>query len=337
MIGVHYFLMKSAVFFIFIAIVAIASQSVTHSELVSFSNNKVALAGTLYLPDEKSPHPAVVVYHAASGGMRDYPAYQHLIMELPTSGFAVLLFDRRGSGKSGGDFNTATFQDLAKDGIAGISYLKTRKDIDSDRIGVWGVSQGGWLGPLAATLSSDVSFVVSVSGPGVTPARQMDFSVATALRAAGQPETVVNHALKVRVVVNEYYRGRLPRKDAVKALENIQNNPWFSQAFLSNSENLPTEPKETKWYREMDYDPIPTLRQVRVPIAFFFAENDAWVPIEESIANIRNATQLNSIVQILRIPGTDHLMGTGKPDSGGPTSKQYVNQLLKWLSENVRQ
>jgi uncharacterized protein len=137
--------------------------------------------------------------------------------------------------------------------------------------------------------------------------------------------------------VNEYYRGRLPRKDAVKALENIQNNPWFSQAFLSNSENLPTEPKETKWYREMDYDPIPTLRQVRVPIAFFFAENDAWVPIEESIANIRNATQLNSIVQILRIPGTDHLMGTGKPDSGGPTSKQYVNQLLKWLSENVRQ
>jgi uncharacterized protein len=174
-----------------------------------------------------------------------------------------------------------------------------------------------------------------VSGPGVTPARQMDFSAESALRSAGQPEIIIDEALKVRAVVNEYYRGRLSRQDAVNALNKIEHEPWFRQTFLSNSENLTNDPKATKWYREMDYDPIPTLKKVNVPIVFFFGENDFWVPIEESITQIKNATRMNPNVRILQIPGTDHLMGTGKPDSGGPTSKQYINELLAWLRENV--
>jgi hypothetical protein len=310
-----------------------AAQPVTRSESISFSNNNVKLAGTLYLPDGKGPNPSIVVYHSARGGLRDTPVYRHLITELPSAGFAVLLFDRRGSGDSTGEFETATFQDLAMDGIRGISYLKKRKDIDQKRIGVWGVSQGGWLGPLAATLSSDVSFVISVSGPGVTPARQMDFSAETALRSAGQPDKIIDEALKVRAVVNEYYRGRLSRENAVNALKRIEHEPWFSQTFLADSENLTNDPKGSKWYREMDYDPIPTLKKVNVPIVFFFAENDVWVPIAESITQIKNATRMNPNVRILQIPGTDHLMETGKPDSGGPTSKQYINALLAWLRE----
>lgn len=198
-----------------------------------------------------------------------------------------------------------------------------------------GLSQGGWLGPLAASLSSDVSFVVSVSGPGVTPAKQMDFSAATALKAAGQSDAIIERALKVRDLVNEYYRGRVSRDEVEKAIETIEHESWFSQVFLNKSGNLPDDPKTTKWYREMDYDPIPPLKLIKVPIAFFFAENDAWVPIDESITIIKSATKSNSKIMIYRIPGTDHLMGTGKPDSGGPTSKEYVKQLILWLRENV--
>jgi uncharacterized protein len=198
-----------------------------------------------------------------------------------------------------------------------------------------GLSQGGWLGPLAASLSSDVSFVVSVSGPGVTPAKQMDFSAATALKAAGQSDAIIERALKVRDLVNEYYRGRVSRDEVEKAIETIEHESSFSQVFLNKSGNLPDDPKTTKWYREMDYDPIPPLKLIKVPIAFFFAENDAWVPIDESITIIKSATKSNSKIRIYRIPGTDHLMGTGKPDSGGPTSKEYVKQLILWLRENV--
>jgi dipeptidyl aminopeptidase/acylaminoacyl peptidase len=116
-----------------------------------------------------------VVFHSASGPDRDFPTYQHLTTELPRSGFAVL-YDRRGSGASTGDFSSASFKELAEDGISGIRYLTTRKEIDSRRIGVWGISQCGWLGPLAATLSKDIAFVVAVSASGVSPAAQMDFA-----------------------------------------------------------------------------------------------------------------------------------------------------------------
>jgi pimeloyl-ACP methyl ester carboxylesterase len=273
----------------------------------------------------------VVVFHAANGATRDFHAYQHLSTALPAAGFAVLTYDRRGSGESSGDFTTAAFEDLASDGIAGIALLKSRQDIDPKRIGVWGISQGGWLGPLAAARSRDVAFVVSVSGPGVSPARQMDYAASNALRAAGQPPEVVERALRVRAAVNEYYRGQATARDARQAVESIRLERWFGQVFLPNSGNLPADPGRTKWRVEMDYEPLDPIARVRVPIAFFFAQDDPWVPVEESIANIRKAVGLNPAATIRRIPGADHLMQTGTPDSGGPISEEYLGQLLEWL------
>ncbi len=312
-----------------------AGRSAESAEQVSFHNGSIDLSGTLYIPSGVGRYPAVVVFHAAGGGTRSFHAYQHLATALPAAGIAVLIFDRRGSGSSTGDFNTATFQDLAADGIAGVELLKSRRDIDPERIGVWGVSQGGWLGPLAATMSRDIAFVVSVSGPGVSPAGQMDYAAATALRAAGHPPEIIDRALRIRAVVNDYYRGRATRTDAEKAIATIRHEPWFSQVFLPGRGDLPAEPRLTKWYAEMDYDPLAALARVRVPIAFFFAQADPWVPVEESIANIRQATRSNPAVTIQRIPQADHLMETGTPDSGGPISELYLNQLLGWLRETI--
>jgi uncharacterized protein len=311
-----------------------ASRTPT-AEPLSFRNGNVTLSGTLYRPDGPGRHPGVVAFHSANGGTRDFHAYRHLATVLPAAGFAVLLFDRRGSGKSTGDFSTATLQDLAADGMAGITLLKSRPDIDPTRLGVWGISQGGWLGPLAATMSSDVAFVVSVSGPGVSPAAQMDYAAAHALRAADQPPAVVDRALRVRAVVNDYYRGRVTNRDAEQAIATIRNEPWFGQVFLPNSGNLPPNPKRTKWYVDMDYDPLQVLSRVRVPMALFFAEADAWVPVEESIANIQRATGPHSALMIARIPQADHLMETGTPDAGGPTSAQYETRLIEWLRQRV--
>jgi uncharacterized protein len=315
---------------------SLAHSAIPTSESVTFRNGEVDLAGTLYLPAGPPPFPAIVAFHAANGGKRDYHAYLHLATALPKAGFAVLLFDRRGSGASSGDFDTATFKDLAADGIAGVSYLKSRREIDPARIGAWGISQGGWLAPLAATMSRDIAFVVAVSGPGVSPARQMDYAATYALRASGEPDNVIDQALNVRAVVNDYYRGRATRTDTERAVEAIRHERWFENAYLPSSGNLPIDREHTKWILEMDYEPLDTLHRVRVPMAIFFAQTDRWVPVEESIVAVRKATQSNSTVMIDRVPGTDHLMETGKLDSGRQTSEQYVKQLLAWLQMVVR-
>jgi len=129
-------------------------------------------------------------------------------------------------------------------------------------------------------------------------------------------------------MVNDYYRGRATRSDAERTIESARHEQWFSQILLPNSGNLPDDPKRTKWSAAMEYDPTEVLRRVRVPILFFFAETDRWVPVEESIANIRRSVPTATIV---RMQGVDHYMQTGTPDSGGPTSKRYVNRLVEWL------
>ncbi len=305
-------------------------------EDVSFRNGSATLAGTLYLPPGTGPHPAIVAFHPANGGTRDFHAYAPLAKLLPPAGFAVLLYDRRGEGGSTGDPATSTFEDLADDGLAGVSFLRSRPDVDVARIGVWGVSQGGWLGPLAASRSHDVRFVVSVSGPGVSPARQMAYGAQFALESAGESREVVARALDVRAKLDDYYRGRAEKSDVERAIAAIRSEPWFDQVYLPGGGELPDDPAHSRWRVEMDYDPLRALARVDVPILFLFAETDKWVPINESIANIRSATKGHSEVTIRRVPGTDHLMETGPPGSHGPISEAYARELVDWLRRVAR-
>jgi pimeloyl-ACP methyl ester carboxylesterase len=303
-------------------------------EDVEFKNGDLTLHGNLYLPKKPGKYPALIVYHSASGGIRAYPTYQHLADVLPAKGVAVLLFDRRGFGQSQGNFETANFADLASDGIAGIRYLKGRKDIDSRHIGVWGVSQGGWIAPLASVMSKDIAFVIAVSGPGVTPAEQMDYAAAYALREAGYSEQIIKEALAIRASVNAYFRGRLPADQVNQAIAKARTQPWFK--LISLSDGLPLDPKVTKWYQEMDFDPIPTLRKIKTPTLFFFGERDRWVPIEESISRIKEATRAIPNSEIHRIKGADHLMSTGKTELSGPISQEYVKLMLEWIQDQIK-
>src|SRR5215212_824793 len=105
-------------------------------ESLSFFNQNLKLEGTLYKPHSEPPYPAIVVVHPASGGERTNPFYDHLKSELPKHGMAVLLFDRRGTGSSEGNPQTADFHDLASDVIAAVDALASRRDIERSRIGL---------------------------------------------------------------------------------------------------------------------------------------------------------------------------------------------------------
>ncbi|MCW5592071.1 MAG: alpha/beta fold hydrolase [Burkholderiales bacterium] len=298
---------------------------------VSFRSAEVALSGTLHLPAGSGPHPALVVLHASGGPTRDYGAYGHLARELPANGIAVLLFDRRGSGRSGGDFATASFGQLAADGVAAVEHLRARGDIDPSRVGVWGVSQGGWLALLAAASSPHVAFAVAVSAPGVTPAAQMDYAAGRALREIPLPEATIAKALEARSVVNEYVRGKVERESAVRAVEAIDREPWFPSAMLPGGRDLPADPSRSKWRLEMDYDPLPALRKVDVPALLLFAEDDPWVPIEASMAAVAPIAAGKAAMTVRRVPGTGHYMEKARSPDPGDTSEGYAALLVEWL------
>ena len=130
------------------------------------------LAGTLTLPKAGGPFPAVLLITGSGQQDRDETVFGHkpfLVLSdyLTRRGIAVLRVDDRGVGGSKGDLESATSENFASDVLAGVNFLKTRKEIDPHKIGLIGHSEGGIIAPLVAVQSPDVAFIVLLAGTGI--------------------------------------------------------------------------------------------------------------------------------------------------------------------------
>lgn len=306
-----------------------------HTEEIHFNNGAIKLAGTLFLPVEPASCPALTVLHAAAGGERGYHFYEHLAELPPAMGVAVLLYDRRGSGESQGVFETADFADLAADGSAAVDYLLSRSEIDPESVGIYGISQGGWIAPLIAANRPEVAFQVIVSGCGVTPAEQMDYSAAYTLQEAGYSEQVLSRALALRASTNAYYRGEMRRAELVAELREVAEESWYPRAYLDAPGAIPEDVRASKWFYEMDHDPLPVWQEVHCPTLFLYADDDRWVPVAESMRRHKLACAHLPEVRFECIPGSDHLMHELGSEDPKRIAAGYLDVLSHWLSEQL--
>jgi len=304
-------------------------------EPVTFTNGDVALSGTLVLPAAARPVACVVLFH----GSGPEPRNLEMARWFAEQGVAALTYDKRGVGGSTGDFRTVPFMDLYLDGLAGVAFLKRRRDIDASRVGVWGLSQGGWLGPLAASRSNDVAFVIAVSGPGVSPGEQMVFYYANQLRAEGVPEADVQAMTMLRRHVwQSIHDGRdlaVVRSRIEAARAKTAHVPVKAQLDdLSQS----TKHAGNLWIaQEMNYDPVVALRRLKVPILFLFGEDDRLVPVDDSVRIIRDTltTTHHPDFTIRTFPGADHTMHVADADGSRRHAAEYLSAMRDWLRSRV--
>jgi fermentation-respiration switch protein FrsA (DUF1100 family) len=144
------------------------------AEDVTFRNDKfnITLAGTLTIPAGNGPFPAVIMITGSGAQNRNEELLGHkpfwvIADYLSRNGIAVLRYDDRGVGKSQGVYSTATTADLATDADAAFTFLKSNSFIDPKRIGLAGHSEGGIIAPIVASGNKEISFIVSIAGPGV--------------------------------------------------------------------------------------------------------------------------------------------------------------------------
>src|SRR5690242_699397 len=149
-------------------------------------------------------HPAIILVHGSGAENRDYmlPWARFLIRR----GVAVLGYDKRGVGESTGDWNTASFDDLAGDVVAAFEYLKTRNDIDRLHNGVLGISQAGWIMPLAAVRAKDMGFLISISGAGVPAAETTLDQARNEMTMTGMPSQTVDEIISLLKLQYEFAR-----------------------------------------------------------------------------------------------------------------------------------
>jgi len=314
-------------------------------EPVSFRSADATLSGTLFLPTGSDRHPAVVLFH----GSGPQPRNSFMAHWFAEHGVAALTYDKRGVNASTSDFRTVAFTDLAADGLAALAWLKARPDIDSKRMGVWGLSQGGWLGPLAASKSKDIAFVIAVSGPGVSPGEQMIFYYANQLRERGFSDVEVNEAGEMRRQLWHLLSTGDGYDAAAQALDRGRSRPWFA-AVNEQSDGMLSRPTKAllndpavrgrQWYRsEVNYDPRIALRALSVPALFIFGDRDALVPVEPSVAIIRQTLTDagHHAFSIVVFPGADHGLFVTAAEGGRTLAPGYLDTIEKWLRTTLHQ
>lgn len=240
------------------------------------------------------------------------------------------------------------FTNLADDGLAALAFLQHRSDVDPKRIGVWGLSQGGWLGPLAASRSTTVAFVIAVSGPGVSPGEQMIFYYASQFRRQNIPENQIEGVSELRRLVWHYLATGEGYERASKALEQAPSRPWFA-ALKEQPDGLFRRPaseilhdtamRSSLWFKvEMNYDPRIALRQLTVPALFLFGERDELVPVPKSVEVIRQTlTESGHPDFTIKVfPGANHTMQLTS-DGGYSFVPGYLETMKQWVQTRTAQ
>ena len=234
-----------------------------------FPSGTLQLTGTVISPRTSGKHPAIVLVHGSGAENRDYilPWARFLIRR----GVTVFGYDKRGVGGSSGDWNTASFDDLAADVVAAVEYLKTRKDVDAEQIGLLGVSQAGWIMPLAAVRSKDVAFLISISGAGVTGAETTIDQARNEMTMAGMPAQDVEEIIAVLKLQYDYARTGQGWTEYASARDKLV-------ARLGRApDTVPGTPDHPYWQfikRLYFHDPAPVLRQLRTPTLAIWGELD---------------------------------------------------------------
>jgi pimeloyl-ACP methyl ester carboxylesterase len=177
-----------------------------------FANGDVLLQGTLYVPATPGPHPAVVLAHGSEASDRD--SFGPIPFALVSRGFAVLVYDKRGTGRSTGSWRTVGLEPLAQDVAAGIVWLRKQPGIDPRRVGIYGTSEGGWVAAAASARVPGVAFVVTASGGARTKADAYLHKVRRQLEGTPLSPSARDSAVRATVAFLDSSRGRAAHADA---------------------------------------------------------------------------------------------------------------------------
>ena len=310
----------------------------TETELV-YRNGDTQLAGVLLSPVGDGQYPGAVILQGSGNSDRNN-GWARLIAEtLVSKGVAVLLTDKRGSGRSGGSWRTASFVDLAKDGLAGIDTLRRVDGIRKDRLGLVGLSEGGHVAPLAASMG-DVQFVINMVG-GALPMKDMLFhELEQTYRQHGLGDVQIKELQKLTTASFAYIETGRGFEEYLDCREQIENR--FGPMATASWPKTSDDEYWVFWRSIYDYDPIPYWREIvdvrGLPAFIAYGELDEAdnVPVKASMQRLEG--ELDGKALTARVyPDTGHsLMNEALRSEGQFTLVQgLLDDLDDWIKSNL--
>lgn len=327
---------------------AIYAARASQAEDVSFDNTEVSgvrLAGTFTKPAGRGPFPAIVLVAGSGRHTRDDDDSGHhtlLVLSdtLNRAGFAVLRYDKRGTGMSTGNYDSATTDDFAADTDAAIDYLLSRPDVDKAKVGIIGHSEGGLIGPITAARDGRVAYLVSLAGPAIPGAKNAVLQAARTVKAMGRSDRDAGEiaALTQKAV------------DAAIASPNFETfhaqlGPLGAEAVkkgLATPAQVATV-DSFWWWDHVRNDRSPSWSKVRVPVLAMYGALDVQVPADENGPAAQAALKNDADATVVVLPRLNHFFqtaNTGALSEYDPIeetmSPKALATIVDWLSAHVQ-
>lgn len=300
-----------------------------------FTNDSVDLAGTLYSPRSRGPHPAVAFVHGS--GPETRKEYAYFAKLFASNNFTALAYDKRGVGQSNGSLYQSDYRDYAEDALAAVEYLRRSDQVDAGCIGLVGFSEGEWVAPFAASLSDGIAFLIIIAPSGVSPAAQVNQEIALRLEGLGYPAADVERALALNERVFEYQRTEQAPDGLAEDLRQASMEPWFRDAHDIPPELYP--PDDYRWWRSvMDFAPGPVWKQVRQPVLLLKGGKDRNSAADSARNEIEAALKSggNDDVEFVLFPDGDHAMLEWPLGDRTPPpvfASGYLQSMVRWAGE----
>lgn len=284
---------------------------------VAFQSGAIRLQGSLYLPAvHTSRLPLIALAHGSEDS--DRYSFGPIPLVLASQGYAVLAYDKRGSGASTGDWRPAGLEEYATDLVAGIMAMSKRPEIDTARIAVLGVSEGGWVAPLAASGSAAIKAIATISGGARTKGDAYVHKLRREAEAAGRSAAAVD--------------------SVVRAAQEI---------VATSLRNVSSGDSPSGFDRRIAYDPTRDWRQFKGSVLYMGGEADVLESGPDAALWFRHlfAESGNGDVTIRLWPRAHHglLLGVTGDASEFHTlhgitqlAPGYWDVLLRWFEVHVR-
>lgn len=318
-----------------------------YEEEVSFQNQieGIKLAGTLTLPSKIGKYPVVVLITGSGKQNRDAEIHGHkpfLVISdyLTRNGIGVLRYDDRGADKSEGNFNIATSADFAKDVESAVNYLKTRDDVNLQKIGLVGHSEGGLIAPMVAAKSKDIAFIVLLAGTGIPGDQLLLKQIELVSRANGVPAKDIEttkkantdifkmvveskNDAKLKIDLEKYFRVAFKKDSTAKLPDGVSIDDYIKMQITQIA-----RPWIQYFFR---YDPSISLEKVKCPVLALNGVKDLQVPAKENLEAIKTALQKggNKNVTIKEFANLNHLFQECK--TGSPSEYATIEQTFSPL------
>ena len=273
---------------------------------VEFHNRAVKLAGSLLLPKSEVPVPVVVFVHGAGPQTRE--PYREAGEYFASRGIAALIYDKRGTGQSGGAYEShPPYENLVNDALAAVAFLKQRREIEKSEIGIWGLSQGAYISAAAASRSENIKFIIVV-GADVADGQMF------------------------------YYRDNLFRRyELSDTLRDVDEKAYLvlqdmNQTFQDGVRLSSFAPRS---YSPPDQYVYPAWSHVNQPVLAMWGQLDQNVPVGESVAGLKNslAQAHNKKWTIIILPRTNHSLKISETGALHSKSHGYPPVALQTMTD----